>query len=86
LDPDSPAFTYLEKRETFIEEALVTEIPVRRRDLLLKWGMSIADLLDFSIAHEMAHALCGEKDEAKANHVAERLLEGKSPSCRVNLR
>jgi hypothetical protein len=27
LDPDSPAFTFCAKRETFIEEALVTQIP-----------------------------------------------------------
>ena len=85
LDPDSPAFSYLEKRVTFIEEALVTEIPVRRRDLLLKWGMTIADLLDLSIAHEMAHALCGEKNEVKTIEVAKGLQEGRSFSCKVNL-
>ena len=36
LDPDSPAFTFYPKRETFIEEALVTQVPVRARELLLK--------------------------------------------------
>lgn len=40
LDPDSPAFTFYPKRETFIEEALVTQIPVRGGELLLKWSMS----------------------------------------------
>jgi hypothetical protein len=85
LNPDSPAFSYLKKRVTFIEEALVKDVPVRRRELLLNWRMSIGDLLDLSIAHELAHALCGEKDEAKANQAAERLLDGKSPSCGVDL-
>ena len=78
LNPDSPAFSYLEKRVTFIEEALVAEVPLRRRDLLLKWRMSIGDLLDLSIAHELAHALCGEKDEAKTTEATKSLLKGKS--------
>ena len=84
LNPDSPAFSYLEKRVTFIEEALVAEVPLRRRDLLHKWGMSIADLLDSSIAHEVAHARCGEKNEAKTIEVAKSLQEGKPFSCRTN--
>jgi hypothetical protein len=29
IDPDSPALTYLPKRETFIEEALVATVPRR---------------------------------------------------------
>jgi hypothetical protein len=85
LNPDSPAFSYLEKRVTFIEEALVKEVPVRRRELLLKWRMTIGELLDLSIAHELAHGLCGEKDEAKTIEVAKSLLDGKSPSCGVDL-
>ena len=60
LDPDSPAFTYYPKRETFIEEALVTQVPVRGRELLLKWNMSMRNLLDFAIAHELGHALCND--------------------------
>lgn len=84
LNPDSPAFTYLEKRVTFIEEALVAEVPVRRRELLLKWRMSIGDLLDLSITHELAHALCGEKDEAKTTEVTKSLLEGKPLSCKAS--
>jgi hypothetical protein len=85
LDPDSPAFTFYAKSETFIEEALVTEVPVRNRELLLKWNMSMRDLLDFAIAHELGHALCNEKDEWKANLAAKTLREGNSPSCEVNI-
>jgi len=61
LDADSPAFTFYPKRETFIEEAIVTQVPVWDRELLLKWNMSMRDLLDFAIAHELAHALCNDK-------------------------
>ncbi len=85
LDPDSPAFSYLEKRVTFIEKALVVEVPLRRCDFLLKWRMSTGDLLDLSIAHEMAHALCREKDEAKTTEVTKSLLEGKPLSCKTSL-
>jgi len=85
LNPDSPAFSYLEKRVTLVEEALVAEVPVRRRELLLKWRMTIGELLDLSIAHELAHGLCSEKDEAKTIEAAKILLDGKSPSCGVDL-
>jgi hypothetical protein len=86
LNPDSPAFSYIEKRVTFIEEALVAEVPLRRRDLLLKLHMSIGDLLDLSIAHELAHALCGERDEAKTAEVTKSLQEGKPFACKQTLR
>jgi hypothetical protein len=85
LDSDSPAFTYYEKHETFIEEALVAEVPGRRGKLLIEWGMSLQDLLDFAVAHELGHALCNEKDEAKANRVA-RLLQSQQPfACEFKL-
>ena len=85
LDPDSPAFTFYAKRETFIEEALVTQVPVRGRALLLKWSMSMRDLLDFAISHELGHALCNDKDEWNANRVGQLLRDGKAPSCEGSL-
>jgi len=85
LDPDSPAFTYYPKRETFIEEALVTQVPVRGRELLLKWNMSMKNLLDFAIAHELGHALCNDKDEWNANRLGQLLRDRKPPSCGANL-
>ena len=83
LDRNSPAFTYYPARETFLEEALVTEVPERRGALLISWGMSIENLLNFAIAHELGHALCNEKDERKANRAAKFLREGVSPNCEV---
>lgn len=85
LDADSPAFTYYEKRETFVEEALVREVPVRHRELLLKWNMSMRNLLDLAIGHELGHALCNDKDEPSANRVGAQLRAGDSLSCRVEL-
>jgi len=37
ISPDSPAFTSIEKRATFIEQALVTEAPERRGELMKIW-------------------------------------------------
>jgi len=81
LDPDSPAFTYYPKRETFFDEALVTRVPVRSPELLLKWNMTWTDLLDLAIRHELGHALCNDANERNADRVA-RLLEQRKPvSC-----
>ncbi len=81
LDPDSPAFTFYPKRETVIEEALVTQVPVRNGELMLKWSMDRMGLLDFAIRHELGHALCNDANERNADRVA-RLLEQRKPvSC-----
>ena len=85
IDPDSPAFTYLPKRETFIEEALVATVPQRMGELIWRWGMSTDDLLDLAVAHELGHALCNESSEMKARRAAKALLGGKRPSCEVSL-
>jgi len=86
MDPDSPAFTFYPKRETFIEEALVTQVPVRDGELLLKWNMDRMGLLDLAIRHELGHAICNDANERNADRVA-RLLEQRKPvSCEVTSR
>jgi len=86
LDPDSPAFTFYPKRETFIEEALVTEVPGRGRELLLKWNMSRRDLLDLAIRHELGHALCNDANERNADRVANLMEQRKTISCQTRSR
>jgi hypothetical protein len=81
LDPDSPAFTFYSKRETFIEEALVTQVPVRNGELLLKWNMDRMGLLDLAIRHELGHALCNDANERNADRVAKLLEQRKPVSC-----
>lgn len=81
LDPNSPAFTFYEKRETFFEEAMLADVPARSGALIVSWSMSLPNLLDFAIAHEMGHALCNEKEEFRAERVARMLREGRPPSC-----
>ena len=46
LDPDSPGFTILEKRQTFLEEALFTGDPERSRTFLEKWRIPLDQFLD----------------------------------------
>jgi len=86
LDPDSPAFTFYPKRETFIEEALVTQVPVRGRELVLKWNMGTRDLLDLAIRHELGHALCNDANERNADRVARLLEQKKTISCQATSR
>jgi hypothetical protein len=80
-DPDSPAFTILEKRQTFLEEALFNAGPERSRTLLEKWRMPLDQLLAFAVAHELGHALCHETDEAKAKAYAEQLRSTGKVTC-----
>jgi hypothetical protein len=85
LNPDSPAFTCLETRTTFIEEALVAKVPGRASELIAHWHMGMTDLLNTAVEHEMGHALCHSLDEEKANHVAQ-ILEQKRPlSCEAGM-
>ncbi len=85
LNPDSPAFTCLETRTTFIEEALLAKVPGRASELIARWHMGMTDLLNIAVEHEMGHALCHSLNEDKANHVAQ-ILEQKRPlSCQAGL-
>ena len=69
------------KHETFVEEALVTQVAVRNRELLLKWNMNLDALLDVAIRHEMGHALCNDPSERSADRVADMLEQGKTIQC-----
>jgi hypothetical protein len=81
LDPNSPSFTFLAKKETYIEEALVVRVPGRERELMARWNMSSNTLLAFAITHEMGHGICQNASEAQANHVAALLRQGKPAWC-----
>jgi hypothetical protein len=78
-----PVFSYLPTRETFLEGALVVRASVRGAELAVIWHMPIEDLLDLAIRHELAHALCNDPDETKANRGAIALKNGTPLSCRT---
>ena len=83
VDPNVPAFSYLPKRETFLDGSLVVGASIHGAELRAIWHMPLEDLLDFSIRHELAHALCNERDESKADRAAIALKNGTPLSCRV---
>jgi hypothetical protein len=84
LNPDSPAFTALEPRETFLEEALFTHDPVRTAELMEEWEKSMPKLLELAVTHELGHALCEEPNEAAADRFGEELRRGRLMPCRVS--
>ena len=52
-------------------------------ELIRKFDLPLSKLIDLAITHEMGHALCGFKDEYKADAVGKRLREGQLPYCSV---
>jgi len=83
FDTNHPAFSYLPKRETLLDGALVVRSSIRGAELSAIWHMPIEDLLDLAIRHELAHALCNDPDETKADRAASALKNGAPLSCRV---
>ena len=82
MDPDSPAFTVLNRRVTFFEEALVSPVPERRVELVRQWSLGMDDLLNLAVTHELGHALCNERNERKADAYGEQLRKGQSLQCK----
>ena len=81
MDPNSPAFSILERHQTFVEEALLVANPKRRLELLNKWHIPFDKFLDFAISHELGHAFCSESDEIKAERLGQKLRKGEGPVC-----
>jgi hypothetical protein len=81
LDPNIAAFSYLQKRQTFLEEALMIEVPERTKALSSHYHQRQKQLLAFAVAHEMGHAICGDLDELKANRAAMMLQMQRPFSC-----
>jgi hypothetical protein len=79
-DPDSPALSVLEKRETFFNEALF-EPTSQRAELLLTWQMPVERLAVLAVTHEIGHAMCGDASEVRANERAQLLQAGELPTC-----
>ena len=84
LNPDSPAFTALEPRETFLEEALFFHDPGRTADLMKEWQQSMPKLLELAVSHELGHAFCAEPNEVAADRFGEQLRKGLAARCQVS--
>jgi hypothetical protein len=82
LDSSSPAYTSIEDRLTLIDESmLVIKNAIRTEELERKFELPLPELIDFAVTHEMGHALCGFKDEGRADAVGRRLRQGQLPYC-----
>jgi hypothetical protein len=84
LSPDSPAFTSLDTRATFLEEVLLFHNPERTSELMTEWQRSMPALLELAVSHELGHAICEEPNEAVADRFGEDLRKGLTPQCRVS--
>jgi len=82
-DPNVPAFSYLPKRETFLDSALVAAPSIHGAELSALWHMTTEDLLDLAIRHELAHALCKDGNEITTDRAAIALKNGMPLSCRI---
>jgi hypothetical protein len=78
---DSPAFSIVEKRQTFLEEALLVPVGSRRAELLRVWLVPLDKLLDVAITHELGHSICEDLDEGRADNFGRLLREGKNAEC-----
>jgi hypothetical protein len=81
-DPDSPAYTVLDKRITVFEEALFTGPSTRGGELVRQWSMGLDDLRVLAVTHEFGHAMCNERDEHRADANGARLRQGLPAQCR----
>lgn len=84
LNPDSPAFTAVEPRETFLEEALFVHDAQRTAELMQEWKRSIPRLLELAVSHELGHAFCQDLNETNADRFGEDLRNGLTPGCHLS--
>jgi len=80
-DPVSPAFSMLDQRATLLDSSLFVGTAVRNKELMERFGMIGAALVDLAVTHEMGHAICQEKNERRADDYGKELREGKTPDC-----
>jgi hypothetical protein len=81
LDRRSPAFTFLDERETFLEEALFFPRSIRTDELVRNFRVPVDRLLSIAVSHELGHAICHGGDEATANRISDQLRNGQRLDC-----
>jgi Zn-dependent peptidase ImmA (M78 family) len=51
-------------------------------ELIKQWSLSMDDLLNLAVTHELGHALCNERNERKADANGEQLRKGQPVQCK----
>jgi hypothetical protein len=80
-DPVSPAFSILEQRVTVLDRSLFFVSYARSKQLMERFGLIGAALLDLALTHEMGHSICQERDERRADDYGKELRDGRTPDC-----
>ena len=84
ISPNVPAFSALEARITFFDDALLRGSPGRVSQLMDQWHLGREGLLDLAVRHELGHALCDDPSESGADRAAKLLEERKPNSCETS--
>lgn len=85
LSPSVPAFTVLDAKVTFFDDALIAGSPERLSRLMDAWHLGRNGLLDLAVRHELGHAFCKNRSEVAANRAAQDLETNKPLSCQTSL-
>jgi hypothetical protein len=80
-DSVSPAFSMLDQRMTLLDGSLFVATASRNKELLVRFGVIGAALVDLAVTHEMGHGICQEKNERRADDYGRQLREGKTLDC-----
>jgi hypothetical protein len=80
-DPDSPAFSVIERRSTVLESAMFSSSAGRKAELFRKFGFTGDALLSLAVTHELGHAICNDTNERRADDYGRDLRNGNSSFC-----
>ena len=80
-DPVSPAFSMLDQRATLLDSSLFSPSASRNKELMQRFSLMGAPLVELALTHEMGHGICQEKDERRADNYGIDLRDGKIPDC-----
>src|SRR6516164_5550165 len=80
-DAVSPAFSMLDQRATLLDSSLFSPSASRNKELMQRFSLMGAPLVELALTHEMGHGICQEKDERRADNYGKDLRDGKIPDC-----
>ena len=80
-DAVSPAFSMLDQRATLLDSSLFSPSASRNKELMQRFSLMGAPLVELALTHEMGHGICLEKDERRADNYGKDLRDGKVPDC-----